>query len=76
MPINVKMPTVVGIMRIIYLCFVELSMKKSFITSGPGHLFRHQTFAVDDIFNFVAAPTNQIRLPFLTQQSTQCVCDI
>ena len=32
MPMNVKMPTIVGILT----CSNELSMKKSFITSGPG----------------------------------------
>ena len=37
--INVKMPTIVGILTFMsrkILCSVELSMKKSFITSGPG----------------------------------------
>ena len=37
--INVKMPTIVGILTFMSRknsCSVELNMKKSFITSGPG----------------------------------------
>ena len=39
MLINVKMPTIVGILTFMsrkILCSAELSMKKSFITSEPG----------------------------------------
>ena len=39
MLINVKMPTIVGILTFmskIILCSAELSKKKSFIASGPG----------------------------------------
>ena len=38
--INVKMPTIVGILTFMSRknsCSVELSMKKVFITTGPGH---------------------------------------
>ena len=41
MQINVKMPTIVGIltfMSMINICSVELGVKTSFITSGSGHL--------------------------------------